>query len=345
MMKIECAQCATVHLIEYFMVEKKIDQQTIADMIGVSRSTVTRVLRHDPSHRISAETRKLILDTANELDYRPRRRRTGNFAFVVCGEFASLEMELHLATCEEAAKSGYRVFMVRMSQMPSLKQLSVYVNPLSTDGAIIMGAFVPETVTELAELIPLIAVNKSNCSGKTDTVTVDYVSLGCELTRLIINAGHEHIAVIQSSGNIVWDGPLEGFRQAMTAAGMEPDLSMIWSKARAIYPRLLEEILNHRPRPTAILALTTSDHALILTALTGMGVNVPHDLSYVGWAYSYMSALMAFPTITCLHDIFQSIAGLAVRRLLERNENMSLPAQDFTAPVGIRHGETCISRR
>jgi LacI family transcriptional regulator len=340
-----CALCATVHIGELFMAEKKVDQQTIADKIGVSRSTVTRVLRRDPVHRISAETRRLILSAADELGYHPRRRRTGNIALIVCGEFASFENEFHLATCEESAKSGYRVFLVRMPQMPSLKQLNGYVNSLSADGAIIMGATDPEVAQEMSRSIPVITVNQLKCRGRVDTVTVDYISLGRELTQLLIDSGHEQIAVIQSSGNVYWHRELEGFRQAMDAAGLRPDLSMVWSKAGVQYPRLLGEILSRSPRPTAILALTASDHALILTALAGMGVSVPRDLSYVGWAYSYMSALMAFPMITCLDDIHSSIAALAVKRLLDRNEDPSLPAEDFIAPVGIRRGETCLSRR
>ena len=76
-----------------------------------------------------------------------------------------------------------------------------------------------------------------------------------------------------------------------------------------------------------------------------MGVSVPHDLSYVGWAYSYMAAMLPFPTITCLDDIFQSMAGTAVRRLLDRTEDASLSAENFIAPVRIRTGETCTERK
>lgn len=343
-MGIECAQCANVHILSFIMAAKKIDQQAIADKIGVSRSTVTRVLRRDPSHRISPETRRLILDTASKMGYSPRRLRTGNIAFVVCGEFASTENELHLAICEEAAKYGFRVFLVRMPQMPSQKQLNSYVNPLSADGAIFMGHVDPAIAAEIADTVPSIAINRANCSGIIDTVSLDNIGLGRDLTRLLIDAGHEHIAVIQSSGSISWSGALEGFRQAMEEAGFKPELSMIWSKAGVLYPGLLEEIFRSDPRPTAILALTTSDHALILTALAGMGVNVPRDLSYVGWAYSYMSALMAFPVITCLDDIFQSLAGAAVSRLLERGDDRLLPAHDFTASVRIRRGETCLNK-
>jgi DNA-binding LacI/PurR family transcriptional regulator len=120
---------------------------------------------------------------------------------------------------------------------------------------------------------------------------------------------------------------------------------MVWSKSGKLYPKLLPEILNHDPRPTGLLALTSSDHAIILSTLMMMGIDVPRDLSYVGWAYSYTAALLPFPSITCLDDIFQSMAGAAVRRLLERTEDQTLQVESLVVPVKIRAGETCVERK
>lgn len=250
-----------------------------------------------------------------------------------------------MATCEEAAKSGYRVFLVRMPDQPSYKQLSLYVNPLSADGAIVIGDIRGEVSLRLAEIMPVVILD-GECLTEIDCVTVDYVTLGRELTQRFIDARHKHIAVIaQFPNDIRWAGPLEGYRQAMESAGYEADLSMVWSKSGKLYPRLLSDILSRDPRPTGLLALTTSDHAIILSTLMAMGVDVPRDLSYVGWAYSYMAAILPFPRITCLDDIFQSMAGAAVRRLLDRTEDQMLPVESFIVPVKIRTGETCIENR
>ena len=238
------------------MSDTKIDQKAIADKLGISRSTVTRVLRHDPVHRIAPETKKLILDTAKDMGYRPRRRKTGNIAFVVCGEMASMQSELHMATCEEAAKSDYRVFLVRMPAQPSYKQLSLYVNPLSADGAIVIGDIRDDVAVRLADVMPLVVLDGDNCPQEIDSVTVDYVALGRELTQRLSMQDTRSIAVItQFPDEIRWAGPLEGYRQAMESAGLEADLNMVWSKAGKLYPTLLSDILSRNPRPQDFLRL------------------------------------------------------------------------------------------
>lgn len=323
------------------MPDTKIDQQAVADKLGISRSTVTRVLRHDPTHRIAPETKQLILHTAKQMGYRPRRRRTGNIAFVVCGEMASMQSELHMATCDEAARHDYRVFLVRMPSEPSYKQLSLYINPLAADGAVVVGNIREEVGAMLASVMPLVILDNDKIEC-VDSVTVDYVELGYKLTKCLTDAGHRNIAVIaQFPHQITWAGQIEGFRRAMESAGLEADLAMVHSKYRKLYPVLLADILSRNPKPTGILALTTSDHSIILSTLLAMGISVPCDLSYVGWAYSYMSALLPFPAVTCLDGIYQSMAGTAVRRLLERTEDQDLTVLHSVVPVKLRIGETC----
>lgn len=325
------------------MPEPKVDQQTIAEKLGISRSTVTRVLRHDPSHRIASSTRKLILQTAEEMGYVPRKRKTSNIAFVVCGEMASLQHELHMAVCNEAFKSDYRVFLVRLPERPTYKQLSAYANPLSADGIIIMGQFAPELVEQLDGILPVVVIDGDEHFNSVDAVQADYVELGRMLTQHILDLGHRDIAVIvQFAWDINWTGPMQGVRTALEQAGIEPDLSRVWSKSGKLYPELLKEILASKPAPTALLAFTTSDHAIILSTLMAMGVDVPEELSYVGWAAAYMAALLPFPTVTCLDDLFESIASAAVQRLLERTEDQDIQPERIIVPVKLRTGETCI---
>lgn len=328
------------------MPEPKIDQQAIAEKLGVSRSTVTRVLRHDPSHRIASSTRKVILQTAKEMGYVLRKRKTSNIAFVVCGEMASLQHELHMAVCTEAFKSDYRVFLVMLPDRPTYKQLSAYANPLSADGIIIIGQFAPELIEQLDGVLPVAVIDGDEQYSNVDTVQADYIELGRMLTQHILDLGHRDIAVIvQFPWDINWTGPMKGVRVALEQAGIEPDLSRVWSKSGKLYPELLKEILASKPTPTAILALTTSDHAIILSTLMAMGVDVPKDLSYIGWAAAYMAALLPFPTVTCLDDLFESIASEAVHRLLQRTDHLDIPTQRVVVPVKLRVGETCISNK
>lgn len=326
------------------MSENRVDQQAIADKLGISRSTVTRVLGHDPVHRIAPDTRKLILKTAREMGYRPRRRRTSNIAFVVCGEMAPAQHELHLAICAEAFHNSYRIFLVGMPEYASYKQVSLYVNPLAADGAILTGSYSQELAQSLAEVMPVALLDDKLNTTDVDRVQVDYARLGYDLTRTIIKAGHKRIAaIVQFPENVAWSGPMEGFRKAHEDAGIAVDIALVKHKSRIVYTKLLSDLLAEEP--TAIFAWTTSDHAIILSTLNAMGCRVPQDMSYVGWAQSYSAALFPFPTITCLDDIYPAMARTAVHRLFERMEDPLMPPESTVVPVGIRRGETLIPRK
>ncbi|MEN6355606.1 MAG: LacI family DNA-binding transcriptional regulator [Armatimonadota bacterium] len=326
------------------MSESRIDQQAIADKLGVSRSTVTRVLGHDPLHRVASDTRKLILKTAREMGYIPRRRRTGNIAFVVCGEMAPAQHELHLAICNEAFHNSYRVFLVGMPELASYKQVSMYVNPLAADGVILTGSFSKELARNLADVMPVVLLDDKFQTPDVDRVQVDYVRMGYDLTSAIIKAGHKRIAaIVQFPENVAWSGPMEGFHQAHEDAGITADISLVRHKSRIVYTKLLSDLLA--AKPTAIFAWTTSDHAIILSTLSAMGCRVPQDLSYVGWAQSYSAALFPFPTITCLDDIYPAMARTAMHRLFEKMEDPLMPPESIIVPVGVRRGETLIQRK
>ena len=183
------------------MAINRVDQQFIADSLGVSRTAVTKVLNHDPLFRVSPETRERILDKAREMDYRPRRRRTMNMAFVVCERLSSSEQELHLAICEEASKLQYRVFLVKKDVMPSYRELSLSVNPLSADGAILTGFYGADVLTQLSEVLPVVAVGQCHEVANIDRVRADTQALAQALADQLIANNHEHIAVIVNSAN------------------------------------------------------------------------------------------------------------------------------------------------
>ncbi len=324
------------------MAANRVDQQFIADSLGVSRTSVTKVLNHDPLFRVSPETRERILDKARETNYRPRRRRTMNMAFVVCERLSSSEQELHLAICEEASKLQYRVFLVKKEVMPSYRELSLSVNPLSADGAILTG-FCGDALTQLSEVLPVVAVGQCHEVINIDWVRADTQALAQALTNQLIANNHKHIAVIVNSANDIFSRHgIDGYRRACEVARLQPDLSLIWEKKGKLYPVILNEVLNRKPKPTALLAFTTDDHAIILSTLNALGCRVPQDLSYVGWATPDTTSLLPFPVITSLDSLFQSVARTAVRRLLDRVEDGYMPPEDIVVPVAIHRGETCI---
>lgn len=323
------------------MDKRRVNQQTIADMLDISRSTVTKVLNHDPVYRVSPETRELILKTARELGFNLRRRRTGNIGFVVCGEIHTAIQEMHQAVCNEADKLGYRVFLVSKPPLPSYREISLSVNPLVADGVILLGQIQSDVAVQLGDVLPTIMMYSDLPMEGVDSVTADYFLLAQRLIRKSLDCGHQRVAVIVDTEE---DSHFEinGCRSAHESVGLPFDRSLVWQKRGCLYPKLIAEIIDHPAGPSALVAFTTSDHPLILSTLYALGRRVPEDMSYVGWATSHFSSLAAFPEVTCLESFHQRMAETALGRLLERIEDRSLPAENIVVDVGVREGQTCI---
>ncbi len=325
------------------MKNNTVNQETIARMLNVSRSTVTKVLNHDPVYRVSAETRELILKTAADIGFHLRRRRTGNIGFIVCGEVHSAMHETHQAVCEEAVELGYRVFFVNKPPNPTYRDISLSVNPLAADGVILIGDVLPEVACQLSMVMPTVVVDPYTTIPDVDNVCADHALLSRRLNELIISCGHERYAIIVDTRKGQHNSTaLAGCSAALKAAGLKFDNTLVWEKSGKLYPKLIADVLAHPASPTAILAFTTSDHPAILSTLFALGHLVPEHISYVGWATSYFSSLSAFPKITCLDSYNQVMAKTAVRRLMERIETRDLPVEDIVIDVDIERGETLL---
>ena len=121
------------------MNNERLNQQAIAEMLNISQSTVTKVLNHDPVYRVSEDTREQVLKMAKALGYQPRRRRTGNIAFLMANEMTLPHYEFLRSLCEEASRVQRRIYLINTGAMPSYEEVSLMANPLTADGVIVSG--------------------------------------------------------------------------------------------------------------------------------------------------------------------------------------------------------------
>ena len=327
------------------MSNNRVYQKAIADQLNISPSTVAKVLSHDPVYRISPETRRLILDTAQSMGIRTRRKSTKNIAFVQCGRSTLDEHLMHMAFCEEASKYAYRTFLIHKSAMPTYEEIVSAVNLSSVDGIVLEGEISAEVANSLAEIMPTIILGHNPECIEIDHITSDDELLGRQLTEMLINMGHKHIAVIAFTLDCkMWRYAVNGYRTALEKAGIEFDNNLICEPRYKLYVDVIKELMSHDPKPTALLAWIASDHhGAIISTLRAMEYEIPRDLSYVGWAAVDAPMEAGLPVITCLDGQIESHARVGVRRLMDRIADNSLPPETILVPVNILRGQTCVN--
>jgi DNA-binding LacI/PurR family transcriptional regulator len=317
-----------------------LNQTEIAGILNISQSTVARVLNHDPNYRVAPETRSLILETARTMGYKPRRRRTGNIAFISCGEMHPGSYELFRAVASEAARVQYRVFLDQKRIMPTYKELSQTVNPLSADGVLIYGDIEEEVCVRLSKVMPTITFGALANTGSVDAVWTDEEAIMCRAVRYLTNLGHRHISMIVHSQKDQ-AATVRGFERGLLESGLEFSPSMIFDKELRLVSDVVAEMLCSNPRPTALVSVTSSEHPSIIYSLLSQGCRIPQDLSYFAWECPRSSSLAAFLPITGLDGYYANLSRSAVSRLLERIEDRDMPVSNLQVEVGIREGKTC----
>ena len=100
----------------------------IAEVLGLSISTVSRALKNHPD--IAPETRKKVLELARKLDYEPnlyavglRTRKTKEFAVIVPNLSGFFYDSFISAVEQEARLLGYSLFILLSGDDPDLEQL------------------------------------------------------------------------------------------------------------------------------------------------------------------------------------------------------------------------------
>jgi LacI family transcriptional regulator len=266
----------------------------VARHAGVGVATVSRVLNGSPAVR--EQTRQRVLDAIAELGYAPnpaaRALSTGRTLSVgVVAPFFTRPsvMERLRGISHVLAGAGYRMVLFDVER-PGQDSESFRTLPGGLDGLLSISLCPPDADLDrfTAAGMPVVLVDYPH--ERLPAVHTDDVAGGRLATEHLLELGHERIAFI---------GDLEhnyhgftssamrrvGYEQALAAAGLEvdPELVRRASHGRDTAADLARELLQEAEPPTAVFAASDTQAMGVLEAADELGVDVPGDLSVVGY--------------------------------------------------------------
>ncbi|MFE1128645.1 LacI family DNA-binding transcriptional regulator [Streptomyces albidoflavus] len=295
----------------------------VAQRAGVSISTVSKVLngRQD----VAAPTRIKVERLLEAHAYR-RTTRSAHEAPLIEIVFHELEsiwaMELIRGVENVAKTHGAGVVLTesgtRHAPGPEWMEAMLQRRPL---GVVLVFSALPGEVKEQlrARSIPFVIIDPAG-DPDPDVPSVGSANWngGLAATRHLIECGHRRIGVITGPEDMLCSrARLDGYRSAMTMAGLEVDPALILFgdfHVEGGYDRATEMLSRLRP-PTAIFAGSDLQALGVLEAARVHGLRVPHDLSVVG--YDDVSlARWASPALTTIHQPLRQMAEEATQMLL-----------------------------
>jgi LacI family transcriptional regulator len=269
---------------------KRVGIRDVAAAAGVSVTTVSHAL--NGRGQVNHDTRSRVERVAEELGYHPNRiatalvsRRSGIIGFV-SDEIATTPYagRVLLGAQEAAAEHGRLLVMVDSNGDPDLEQRQIAALRAQQVDAIVYARMYHQVIAVPAALrdLPVVLVDAAAPGADEPSVVPDEIGIGRDATQHLLAAGHRRIVHLtiddRGPGH---DGRIEGYRAAMSDAGLPPALVSVPgpADARAGFDAFQRA---WRDRPTAVFCFNDEMAFGVYQAARELGVALPAQLSVVG---------------------------------------------------------------
>ena len=325
----------------------KVTLKEIARESGLSISAVSLVLNDKPN-RVSEKNRELIREIARKKHYVPNQiarslvtRRSNTLGLIVPNIasrfFSSLARDLEV----RARSHGYALFIVNSGGEGNAAQDAELLQLLINRG--VDGVFLvvsnelspdPQLVSALSfSPVPCVMIDRSLPVVSCDKVRFDSVSGGYLATRHLLEHGHGRIACIVNQKSYTGQERLEGYRRALSEAGVDFDKGLVFQsdyyigESYEVSARVLDT------DATAVFASSDNIALGLLKRLRERGLRVPDDMSVVSFDNSAADALFE-PVLTSIEQSVERLGRHALEMMLGRmgEDEAADPVELLLAP-------------
>ncbi|WP_081728151.1 LacI family DNA-binding transcriptional regulator [Alkalihalobacillus hemicellulosilyticus] len=324
--------------------------EDLAKLIGVSRSTITRVINNYPD--IPQATREKVWKAIEKYNYAPNasaRKLAGakNKMIAIVVLDVKSDAPHHLKTTDDtlihnnpffapvinavsdqANKLNYYVIISIVYSREDLKKVESIFNQKMIEGAIFVGTQEEENefIFKLIKQGYKIAmIDTSAVYSKEHNaiyINPDNYEGSAKAVNHLIELGHENIGIITGSLNkLSAKERLDGFKETLSYNGLKLSEDHIFQgdfTEDSGYEGI-KYIFNASNMPTAIFISNDTMAIGAYKAITELGLTIPDDISIVGFDNSFIAPYLT-PPLTTIDISFADIAKRATTLLINSIE-------------------------
>ena len=326
---------------------------TIADVAaraGVSIRTVSRVLNRSPL--VNTATREQVEAVVAALQFRPSARARGlatgrSFLLgLVHNDRNALVLDpLQRGIVGAAAERGYELVVhpVAPGDGDPVADVLDFAGRSRVDGVVVVPpvsgvAGVAEALGGMG--VPAVALSSVPLAGYGAVLVSDERGAARMVADRLVALGHRRVALL--SGPASAHSACE--RRAGFVAGLADHGLTLTQEAEGDYGfdsgvTAATRLLQAPSRPTAIFAGNDVMAAAVLKVAASLSLNVPGDLSVVGFDGSILARMLT-PALTTVHRPIAGMAAAITTRLIDRIEGVADDAP-LTATLSLSVGGSC----
>ena len=308
----------------------------IAKELGLSTSTVSRALRD--SYEISQETKKIVLEYAEKINYRPnpiavslKERRTRSLGIIVC-EIANSFFSQVIDGIESVAYSkGYNVTFLQSHESFEKEKLSLeYLASRSVDGLLISVSTETQDFSHLEKLfnrgLPIVFFDRIIDKIDTYKVIINNYQAAHDAISHLTERGYKRIAYIANSKYLtLTKDRLKGYEDVLNNNNIpvNEDYIKYCSHGGMVndeVEKALDELFSLEQKPDAIFAASDKLTTGCLHYFKNHNIKIPNDVALVGFSNNVNSDLF-YPPLTVLKQPAFEMGEQATHFLLDLIES------------------------
>lgn len=299
----------------------------VAKLAAVSPMTVSRVVNGHGNVRDS--TRERVMRAVRELDYTPNLAASSlaaaqntRIALIYTNPSSAYLSELLVGALRGALRNAAQLVIDTWDEYDVDAERAAARALTGTVAGVILPPPLGESRVVLAELVgagvPVVAIASGRFSDEISRVRVDDFHAAKQIAAHVIARGHRRIGFIKGNPNQTASARrFEGFQAAMTEAGIKLDSSLVQQGFFTYRSGLdaAEKLLARQLPPTAIIASNDDMAAATISVAHRRGLDVPRDLSVVGFDDT-SAATTVWPELTTIRQPIAAMAESAIDILL-----------------------------
>ncbi len=307
----------------------------VAERAGVSVTTVSHVLNDNPHARVAPETRARVRDAAAELGYGPNRMaqalRTNRSGLIglLSEEIATTPHagRIILGAQEAARAHDLTLVIINAERGPDDLAHAADVQVLIERqvDAVLYATMYHRQVHAPPNLdhVPAVLIDATDRAGRLPAVVPDERGGAVAAVTHLVEAGHTRIGFINNDDDVpATHERLAGFRETLARHGIAVDDDLVLQAPSEVHTgyELARTLLSRPDRPTALFCYNDRMAMGAYRAANELGLEVPRDLSVVGFDNQELIAANLHPGLTTValpHYEMGAWAVETVVRLLE----------------------------
>lgn len=311
----------------------------ISEYTGYSIATISRILNNDPSMSASEETRKRVMQAANELNYAETKSNKGRnqknilsigVVFACQFEWRREEFEQNWLQCIDNVCSSGKISWVKIdigvSSVNELKEMNL-------DGILAIGVFQEPQINWIFHINEnVVFMDASADEVHYDTVVINSHAGMAQAIEHLKEYGHENIGYFGPCGKqkcwtrrILTELLHNIYYDAMRVYGLE---NKIWTLSAEVNvdeskKTMLDYIKSGNKLPTAIIAASMENALGAIDAIEECGMGIPNDISILAFCDIDRSK-QELKKLTVIHIQEEYMCRAAVRLIGERTPSQTI---------------------